>query len=107
MQEFLAGFVMWPNVAWLPVSLAIFLFMYIAQRDGKMWNGWAAMFHFLCTAVAGLSWIFGQTVAEPDSIYFYFSPHAFWINFPMTVAHLGVVWAHERKNDCLIAIDDD
>ncbi len=97
MHGCLAGFAMWPNNAWLPVTLMILLITYLARKDGKMWNDWAALVHFLFAGVAGLSWVFGQTTgATPDSIYYYFSPYAFWINFLMMLAHLGVVWANHR-----------
>ncbi|MEA3249847.1 MAG: hypothetical protein U9Q03_05880 [Patescibacteria group bacterium] len=107
MQEFLHGFITWPTVMWPLVAAAIAMFTLIASLDKKMLNHWAALAHFMCAAVAGLNWFWGQA---DDIIYLIFSRHAFWLNLVMMVMHLIVFWVNEERNakkGCLIAADED
>jgi len=105
MQEFLLGFVTWPQVMWVLGSAVVALFVLVAWLDKKDWSGWAAFMHFLCAGVAGLSWFWGETA--DGLIYQIFSLHAFWVNLIAMSAYLAATWWQDRKYDCLIAIDDD
>jgi uncharacterized membrane protein HdeD (DUF308 family) len=94
----------WPNTAWLAIAALIGLFTLVASIDKTLtlskkqeWNGWAAVFHFVFTCLAGVSFIFGQTeTTDTHSLYFYLTPTAFWINLVMLVAHLSITMVYQR-----------